>query len=217
MSFVKHAACTMLIAGCASAGSPRAGADDAAGDDSPGEDASMRVDAAERPDTPTNACAFSGIIATWSFTGDAGGQPATSAASSAPGFTAGAIQRATSLTATSGANSINSSNWSTAALRDDTKYYTLTITPPTGCALDLTSAAIDARSSGTGPTKASIATSADSYGPGQTVSTTAASTPALTVTNQTATVEVRVYGWTASGTAGTMRLQNTLTLTGSSH
>jgi hypothetical protein len=217
MGPVRHAVFTMLIAGCASGG-PSSNAADATGDDDapPGRDA-READAPERPDAPANACAFSGVLATWSFTGDAGSQASTPATSTAQGVTAGDVQRATTLTAVSGANSINSSNWPSAAQRDDTKYYTLTITPPTGCMLDLTSAAVDAHSSGTGPTKASIATSADSFGPGQTVSTTAASTPALTVTNQTDTLAIRIYGWTASGAAGTMRLQNTLTLTGSLH
>jgi hypothetical protein len=207
----------MLVAGCASGGPPSNAAADAA-DDAPGRaDARDQRDAPERPDAPANACASSGILATWSFTGDAGSQASTPATSTAQGVTAGDVQRATTLTAVSGANSINASNWSTAAQRDDTKYYTLTITPPTGCMLDLTSAAIDAKSSGTGPTSASVATSVDSFAAGQTVSTTAPSTPSLTVTNQTDTVALRIYGWTATGTAGTMRLQNTLTLSGSLH
>jgi len=216
---VRHAVFTLLITGCASGGPPSNAAADAAGDDDapPGRGDASRADAPERPDAPANACAFSGVLATWSFAGDAGSQASTPATSSAQGFTAGDVHRATTLTAVSGANSMNSSNWPSSASRDDTKYYTLTITPPSGCMLDITSAAIDAKSSGTGPTKASVATSADSFGPGQTVSTTAASTPSLTVTNQAAAVEIRIYGWTASGSAGTMRLQNTLTLTGSSH
>jgi len=217
MSPVRHVVCSMLIAGCASGGPPSNAADDAAGDDAPGRSDARQADAPERPDAPANACAFSGVLATWSFTGDAGSQASTPATSTAQGVTAGDVQRATTLTAVSGANSINSSNWPPAAQRDDTKYYALTITPPNGCMLDLASAAVDAHSSSTGPTKASIATSADSFGPGQTVSTTAASTPALTVTNQSATLAIRIYGWTASAAGGTMRLQNTLTLTGSLH
>jgi hypothetical protein len=208
----------MLVAGCASAGSPHAApADGPDGADGRTREDAMPADAPEGVDAPTGACSFSGIVATWSFSGDAGSQTSTAAASRAQGFTAGDVRRASSLTATAGADSINSSNWSTAGSRDTSKYYTLTITPPSGCALDLASAAIDAKSSSTGPSKAVIATSVDSYAATQTVSTSAASTPSLTVTGQTAAVEVRIYGWSASGTAGTMRLQNTLTLTGSLH
>ena len=103
----------------------------------------------------------------------------------------------------------------TAATLDVTKYYTFSITPPSGCAMTLTSAAVDAKSSGTGPTMAAIATSADTYTATAAVSTTAASTPALTVVGATGAIEIRIYGYAASATGGTMRLQTTLSVSGS--
>jgi hypothetical protein len=74
--------------------------------------------------------------------------------------------------------------------------------------------AIDAKSSNSGPTMAVVATSDDTFTQNASVSTTAASTPALAVANSSVAVELRVYGFHASSAAGTFRVQNTLTVTG---
>ena len=134
----------------------------------------------------------------------------------ATGITAGAVQRAAALTAVSGANSINSSSWPTAAQADATKYYALTIAPPSGCMLSLTALAIDAKASGTGPAAAAVATSLDAFAQLVTISTSAASTPAVTATHG-GPIELRVYGYSASAAAGTLRLQGTLSVQGSLH
>ena len=202
----------LLVAGCASAGAPAGGDDvDAAVADT------NRPDGA--PDGPASGCAArsSGVLATWTFSGEPGSQAATAPATTAQGVVATAIARSAALTATAGTNSMNASNWPSSSQRDATKYYTFSITPPAGCAMDLTGSSIDARSSSTGPTKAAIGTSADAYAATQTVSTTAASSPTLSVMSQSAMVELRVYGFSASGTAGTMRLQTSVTVSGAIH
>jgi hypothetical protein len=61
-----------------------------------------------------------------------------------------------------------------------------------------------------------VATDADGYATRTPVSTTAASTPTLAVDATTAR-QLRVYGYSATGASGTMRIQNTLTITGSVH
>ena len=160
------------------------------------------------------ASPFSGVLATWTFSGDTGSQATTASASSATGMTAGAIARAAGLTSSSGANSMNSTNWGTASTRDTTKYYTVTITPPSGCQLDLSAAAIDAKASGSGPMAAVVATSADTFTQTASMSTSVASTPTLAVTGATGAIELRIYGYAASSASGTMRLQNTLSVTG---
>jgi len=165
----------------------------------------------------TCGSAFTGVLATWSFTGTTGSQASTAAASTATGVTAGAVTRAQGLTSVSGATSINSSGWPTTAAADPAKYYTFTLAPPTGCKLALTSLAIDAKASGTGPAVGSIATSADTFGSSIPLSTAAPGNLTLTVSDQTGSVEIRVYGYSATSTAGTMRIQNTLTATGSLH
>jgi hypothetical protein len=49
------------------------------------------------------------------------------------------------------------------------------------------------------------------------VSTSSPSTPSLSATSATDTLEVRIYGFHATATTGTMRVQNTLTATGAVH
>jgi hypothetical protein len=167
-------------------------------------------------DTPPGSCAtpFSGTLATWSFVGEPGSQAMTAATSMATGVAAGPASRSSALTVASGVGSINSSNWPTAATLDSTKYYTFSVTPPSGCVMDLTKLTIDVKSSGTGPAMAQAATSDDSFGATVTVSTTAASTPTLAVSGASGAIEVRVFGFSATGTGGTMRIQNTLSLQG---
>jgi hypothetical protein len=60
-----------------------------------------------------------------------------------------------------------------------------------------------------------IATSADNFAQQLSISTSTASSPSLVVSAGTAQLEIRVYGYFASSTSGTMRIQNTFSLTGS--
>jgi hypothetical protein len=171
-------------------------------------------DAQQHGDAPTNGCGFTGALASWDFTGQAGSEATVVAATMASGVTAGPVTRASALTSSSGAGSINSNNWPSSGAIDTTKYYAFSIAPPTGCSLKLTAIAIDAKASGTGPATAVLATSADAFGATTPVSTSAASSPTITVTSST-NLEVRLYGYSASATSGTMRIQTTLTVNGS--
>jgi hypothetical protein len=164
---------------------------------------------------PTSGCAFAGVLATWTFTNEAGNQASTAVGSSATGVTATAVQRSAGLTPVSGANSINSSSWPTAATPDLTKYYTFSVTPPAGCMLAITTLAIDAKASGTGPAMASAGTSVDAFAQKTTLSTSAPGTITLNTTPTTNAVEVRVFGYSAGAAGGTLRLQTTLTIDGS--
>ncbi|HEY5921487.1 MAG TPA: hypothetical protein VIV11_07440 [Kofleriaceae bacterium] len=159
--------------------------------------------------------AFTGTLASWSFATETGTQPSTPVTTKAPGVTAGPIERAPALTPVSGANAMNSSNWPLTTQPDPTKNYKLTIAPPSGCTLSITGLAIDAKASATGPTMAAVTTSVDSYGQQTAISTALASTPALSIPAQTAMIELRVSGYGANATTGTLRLQGTFTLTGS--
>jgi len=160
-----------------------------------------------------NGCTFSGALAKWDMSAQPGTEASVAASTTATGVTAGALTRAATLTAQSGAGSINGSNWPTAAALDATKYYAFTLTPPTGCTMTLTNVAIDLKASGTGPANGAIATSKDSFAATTPVGTAAPSTPAVTVTTS-GQIELRVYGFAATGTGGTLRVQNTLTVNG---
>ncbi len=208
-----------LACGCASAIEPRETTDAAPQHDATAHDAPAttdgtppRIDAAI--DAPASGCAFTGILATWTLTGASGSQVSTPVTSTATGVTAGDLTRSAALTAASGADSMNSSGWSTSAQRDTTKYYTLSLTPPAGCAANLTMMSIDLKSSGTGPAMAEVATSIDTFTATTPASTSAASTPALSA-NATGAIELRVYGYAATGASGTMRVENTVTISGS--
>jgi hypothetical protein len=165
------------------------------------------------------ADATTGVLATWAFAGAAGNEANQPATSAAAGATAGAIARSSDLVAESGADSINSSGWPSAATLVTTQgYYTVSLTPPTGCTVSLTSASITGRASGSGPASASVGTSADAFAQlsAITVSATdATSTPTLAVTGDAAAVEVRIFGYAATNSSGTFRLDGTLTLSGS--
>lgn len=211
----------ILFVGCATARQESHGEQDGNIDASvePTADANrtMPSDAAGADSGASGTCAnaFTGVLATYSFTGATGNQAQTPATSTATGIVATAITRAPTLTAVSGQTSINSSNWSIAAQLDTAKYYTFSISSPAGCTLSLTSAAIDAKASGTGPAMASVATSSDSYGAVAALSTTGPSSPALAVMDASGAVEIRIYGYAATSTGGTFRIQNTLTVSGS--
>lgn len=159
------------------------------------------------------AMPFSGMLATWSLVGQPGTQTSTAAGGSAPGVVAGDLKRGGALVAAAGTNSISSSGWSVGAL-DATKFYTVTLAAPSGCALAATSLALDATSSGTGPTSAAVGTSTDAFASTTPASTTAAGMVTLTATAAGGMVEIRIYGVGASATTGTMRVQGTLSVTG---
>ncbi len=165
--------------------------------------------------TTNTGCAFTGVLATFDFTGEPGNQTSTNATTTASGVTATAFTRSSGVTATSGLDSINSSNWPTATSIDKTRYYTFTIKPSGSCALDLTSISVGSKSSSTGPANAAVATSADQFAATTTFAPGATGSEKLSVSGATGAVEVRVYGYGASSTSGTFRVGTTLTISGS--
>lgn len=171
-------------------------------------------DARSLHDVATSGCSFSGALATWDLSGQIGSEATVVAATMASGVTAGPVTRAAALTATAGSGSINSSNWPSSSALDPTKYYAFALAPPTGCTIKLSTIAIDAKASGTGPASAVLATNVDAFVTTIPVSTAAASSPTITVTSST-NLEIRLFGYSASATAGTLRVQNTLTVSGS--
>ena len=224
MPFRSGLIAAVLCAGCATAGHPNQPPQrtdgggmpiDASADAPPGRPDAPPPDAfVQPPDGPSGSCSYSGVLATWSFSGQSGSEASVSGTGMAS-VAAGALSRSSGLTAVSGSGSINSSNWATSASLDTSKYYTLTLTPPSGCSLSLTSMSITTQASGTGPANAAVGTSADSFGQTAQVSVNSQSSPNLSVSGQTGQVEVRIYGYKASSASGTFRLTATLTVSGS--
>jgi len=153
------------------------------------------------------------MLASWDLTSQPGTETSAPATTTAPGVTGATLGRSVGLTPAAGTGSISSTNWPTSAQLDTTKYYTLTMTPPSGCKISVTMMSIDALASGTGPANGSVATSADAFAHTTTISTSAPSQPAL-IGMLPGMIEVRVYGFGASATTGTLRIQNTLSVTG---
>ena len=162
----------------------------------------------------SGACSFSGDLATWDLTGQTGSEVQVVAGTMGPGIVAGALTRSAAITASTGSGSINSTNWPSQATPDNTKYYKLTIAPPAGCSLKITGLSLDLKASASGPAAASLATSGDAFTTMTSASTAAPSIPALTVTSASA-IELRIYGFSATSTSGTLRVQSSLVIHGS--
>ena len=166
----------------------------------------------------TCAQAATGTIGSWDTSSAAGSQTST-AGTTKPGATVGVLTRSNDLTAVAGAGSINSSGWSEATSIDTTVgYYTFSIKPPSGCTVTITGASVETKASASGPDKGAIATSADGFNHTSSItvsSTDTTSSPSLSVSAASSNVEVRVFGWDAGSTSGTLRIEGQLTLTGS--
>jgi hypothetical protein len=152
---------------------------------------------------------------TFDLTGQPGNEASAKITSTASGVTSTALTRASTLTPIAGSDSINSSDWTKSSSADPTRYYSFSVTAPKGCTLSLASLSIDLQASGTGPSKGDIATSADSYAKHTTSFSGSSNGTRDLSSSGTGTIEIRVYGYDASSTAGTFRIADTLKLSGS--
>jgi hypothetical protein len=160
-----------------------------------------------------SASGFSGALLKFDLSSQAGTEVTAAVTASANGVTGSALSRGGALTPTAGLGSINSSNWPT--LIDPTRYYHFTVTPAAGCTVRLTTLAVDLSASGSGPLTADVATSADNFAAhGGPVAATGTASIYFSAVSGTGAIEVRIYGNGASSAAGTFRIQNTLTLSG---
>ncbi len=196
-----------------------------------GETPAIDDDSAGFPDTPviddapivvevsTGSCASAGSVealAMFDFSSLSGAETKVAATSTASGVTAGALSRSASLTAASGSGSINASGWSTASSDDKSAYYSAKITPPSGCAIDLTSVALTEKSSSAGPTHGDVGTDADAFATLTSFATDGSATVAVTAAGVAGSpIEIRIFGYGATSSGGTMRLTGTLTISGS--
>jgi hypothetical protein len=156
-----------------------------------------------------------GTVAAWDLTGQTGDQASTASTSTLPGVTTLPLTRSVALVPSPGTDSMSASNWPTSSTRDLGSYYTLSVTPPTGCTLSLTSVNFDILASSFGPISAGLGTSPDGFAHETPLSTSTPGMVSLSVSAVTATVELRVYGYGATDATGTMRIQHQLTITGS--
>jgi hypothetical protein len=191
----------------------RASADTGVG---PGMDSGRGVETGA--DTGNVGCGFSGVLVTFDLSQESGNEASVTPASTAAGVSVGPLKRSSALSSVSGSGSINASGWATAASLDPARYYTFTVTPPAGCAATFTTLSVDSRASATGPSTAAAGTSADNFASPVTFSPGGVSSVAVTgAAGATGAIEVRIFGYAAGSTGGTLRIASTLTLSGSLH
>jgi hypothetical protein len=155
-------------------------------------------------------------IAAFSFNGAAGNEAAFSPDSQPEYAIVGAMNRGPGLNPSSSAGTFSASAWPTAE-RDQTDYFTFTITPYDGMSLALTQLVLDERRSSTGVRDWCVRSSVDFFS--QNLSVFAVPDDSLTRVDQitllgsefahvTGTVEFRIYGYHSETGAGTWRIDN---------
>jgi hypothetical protein len=198
-------------------------------EDAGSPDAAPEAGADASPDAATDAgpesgsdagitCAshgYSGALVAFDLSAQPGSESSAPATSTAAGVSSTTLTRSSALNPASGGGSINASNWATGSTADATRYYTFTVTPASGCSVKLSSLALDVRASTTGPQSGDVATSVDAFAK-HSASFAGTSTPTVSLSaSGGGAIEVRIYGYGAGGSAGTFRIQNTMTLSGS--
>ena len=174
------------------------------------DDALAAVDSAT-----CGAQSASGTLVLFDFTMLTGSEQSVVPMSLMSGATATTLARSAALVPAAGDGSLNARGWATTNTLDTTEYFTFTVVPAAGCKISLTSLSLSAHASDTGPTMAAIATSSDGFAMVAPFVPNGRSDVALTVSPATGAVEVRIYGYGAGGAAGTMRLDDTLSVVGS--
>ncbi len=169
-------------------------------------------------DSSTPTCAahgFSGVLATFDLVGQPGNEDVAPATSVAAGVRVGSLSRSTALNASAATGSISSTNWGMGQSADPNTYYALVITPTSGCSIDATSLALDMRSSNAGPESIEVATNADGFARHfGTFGGTGTTTVAFPRVGGAGPLEIRIYGYGASSSVGTLRIQNVPILSG---
>jgi hypothetical protein len=165
-------------------------------------------------------CLGSILNVDYDFSGQPGNQASTSGFSSSLSLAASAVTRGSGLTAVAGANSINSSGWTTAATPDANDYYEFTLTPAIGFAFNVDTIALRERRSNTGILTFTIRSSLDAYAtdaiapivvPDNAGSRDHNFTLGSTFDNLTTAVTFRIYGYAAEAAGGTWRLEDNAT------
>lgn len=164
------------------------------------------------------------IIVQYDFSGQPGNQGATPVTATATGLTASDLVRGPGVSASSTANSMNSSAWTTSTVADLNDYYGFTLTANAGYSLTLTSLSFAERRSPTGIRMFELRSSLDGFT--AAIPGTVTSVPNNdSVRNQTLSlgsgfsdlltpVTFRLYGYEAESGSGTWRLQNHSTFAG---
>ena len=164
-------------------------------------------------------CGYGQAVATYDLTSQPGNQVSSPASSVLSGWTASDITRGSGITGVSAASSMNSSGFGSSFNADDYYEFTFT-TPSTTGSYNIASFALLMRRSPNGPISLDIRYSIN--GASETaVSTTSLPTvdkdmlvtfPAQVGLSSNQTLRIRVYGYTAIGSSGTLRISGSNTI-----
>jgi hypothetical protein len=156
-------------------------------------------------------------IATYTFTGAAGNEATLPADVPQPtGVNAGVIDRLGIVSAVAAPNTFGTANWQTAGNAIDlTRYVEFTVSPTAGYALTLTDFSFQDQISGTGPVNFALRSSKDTYAANifsgstnSTITDPAHTTSLSGFTTLTSGTTFRLYGYGATASGGTWRLDN---------
>lgn len=125
-------------------------------------------------------------------------------------LTVSGIARGPGITGTNANDRYNANSWNTTDL-DTMAYFTWTLTPGSGYAIDLASLLYTGQASGTGPTSFAFRSSADTFT--ANIGTPTAGGTTLTTTgtafqNVQSAIEFRYHGWGASASTGTYSIND---------
>ncbi|MEP7164080.1 MAG: putative Ig domain-containing protein [Ferruginibacter sp.] len=125
-------------------------------------------------------------------------------------ITVSGIGRSAGITGTNANDRYTASGWNVASL-DVTKYFEFTLTPNSGYRIDFSSFVYTGQASGTGPTSFAFRSSLDGYTANIGAPTATGTTISLSggaYQGLTTPVTFRLYGWAASGAAGTFSVNS---------
>lgn len=129
-----------------------------------------------------------------------------------PGLTVSGIGRGPGINANTGTDRYNANGWNTSTLDPDA-YFSFTLTPPAGKAINFTTATITAQKSGSGPTTATVRSSVDNFS--NDIASMNLSENAATVEldmssfqNITIPISFRIYGYGATAANGTASIND---------
>ena len=134
------------------------------------------------------------------------------------------LTRGSGLTATSVTNAFNSSGWTTSATPDANDYYEFTITPNAAHQFSASELRVGLQRSSTGPANVVLRTSLDSFAtnvgpvitppiaPAATATSVIDLTPVSGLQNSSTPVTLRLYGYGAGSSAGTLRIERVTTV-----
>ena len=188
------------------------------------------VDAGEQCDDG-NLAAHDGCSATctielvtqFSFTGAAGNEVTFIASTADPALaTTPMMSRGIGVTAATATDAFSASAWTTGATLDANDFYSFTVAPATGKAMNLRALQLDERRSATGIRSWSVRSSLDGFASDLAVFSVPDDTNSRTETAQlpavfhdlTTAIEFRIFGYQSEAAGGTWRIDNVALLGG---